>query len=212
MKNPAALALPLLAGALLFAGAAAPTTPAPTQVVAAGDTHIRAQKLELRNVGKDTITLLTGSVEVTSVNLHLTCDRLEIVSLRVDAQAGDLVANENKFKSLLATGRVRIVQPESRREATAGRAEILPGEGRITLTDQPILVDRDENGEPMRTMKASSMRLFKDESRVEVDLPEISTTRIPDLGFDPTKSNPPAPAAGGSPTPPMQVTLPQFSK
>jgi hypothetical protein len=206
MKNPAALALPLLAGALLFAGAAAPTTPAPTQVVAAGDTHIRAQKLELRNVGNDTITLLTGSVEVTSVNLHLTCDRLEIVSVRVDADAGDLVAKENRFKSLIATGRVRIVQPESRREATCGRAEILPGEGRITLTDRPILVDRDEKGDPIRTLAGASMRLFKDESRVEVDLPDIAATRIPDLGFDPAMANPPA--AGPAPAAPMQITLP----
>jgi lipopolysaccharide export system protein LptA len=207
MKRRPALALPLLAGALLLAGAAAPTAPAPTQVVAAGDTHIRAQKLELRNVGNDTITLLTGSVEVTSVNLRLTCDRLEIVSVRVDADAGDLVAKENRFKSLIATGRVRIVQPESRREATCGRAEILPGEGRINLTDKPILVDRDEKGEPIRTLAGASMRLFKDESRVEVDLPDISATRIPDLGFDPTKANPPA--AGATPAAaPMQISLP----
>jgi lipopolysaccharide export system protein LptA len=207
MKRRPALALPLLAGALLLAGAAAPTAPAPTQVVAAGDTHIRAQKLELRNVGNDTITLLTGSVEVTSVNLRLTCDRLEIVSVRVDADAGDLVAKENRFKSLIATGRVRIVQPESRREATCGRAEILPGEGRINLTDKPILVDRDEKGEPIRTLAGASMRLFKDESRVEVDLPDISATRIPDLGFDPTKANPPA--AGATPAAaPMQSSRP----
>jgi hypothetical protein len=203
------LFLPLVAAALLLTGAAAPQL---TQTVASGDTHIVAQKLDLRNVGDDTITVLTGSVEITSVNLRITCDRLEIVSRRVDAAPGDLVAKDNRFKSLVATGRVRIVQPESRREATAGRAEILPGEGRINLTDRPILVDRDEKGDPIRTMAGSSMRLFKDESRVEVDLPDISATRIPDLGFDPTKSNAPTAApAPGSPAP-IQLNLPPVTK
>ena len=73
------LLLSLLAGTFALYGAQAPA-PAPVQPVAATDTRIRAQKLDMRNVGDDTITILTGSVDVTGVNLHIICDRLEIVS------------------------------------------------------------------------------------------------------------------------------------
>jgi lipopolysaccharide export system protein LptA len=197
------LLLPLLAGALALPGAQAPS-PAPLQPVAATDTRFRAQKLDMRNVGDETITILTGSVEVTGTNLRITCDRLEIVSTRVGGGAGDLAAKENRFKSLIATGRVRIEQPDSRREATCGRAEILPGDGRVTLTEKPILVDRDEKGVPIQTLAAASMRLFKGDSHVEMDLPEGSSTKLPDLGFE-------APTAGQTAAPapaPIQLNMP----
>lgn len=206
------LLLSLLAGTFALFGAQAPA-PAPVQPVAVTDTRIRSQKLDMRNVGDDTITILTGSVDVTGVNLHITCDRLEIVSKRTGAGAGDLGAKENRFKSLIATGRVRIEQPESRREATCGRAEILPGDGKIILTDKPILVDRDEAGLPVRTLAGAAMRLFKGDSKVEVDLPEITATNIPDLGFEAPKAA--APAAGQTPaaTPaPIQMKLPGAAK
>jgi lipopolysaccharide export system protein LptA len=205
------LLLPLLAGLLLCGAAAQPAVT--DQPVAATDTRFRSQKLEMRNVGDETITILTGSVEITSVDLQITCDRLEIVSRRADANPGDLVAKQNQFKSLVANGRVRIVQPESRREATCGRAEILPGDGRITLTDKPILVDRDEKGAPVSTLKGAAMRLFKGESRVEIDLPEGETVALPDLGHDPAKPDAtrtgPAPAAAPAP---IQLSLPGAAK
>jgi lipopolysaccharide export system protein LptA len=200
------LLLPLAAGVLALCGAQAP---APLQPVAATDTRFRAQKLDMRNVGNETITILTGSVEVTGVNLHITCDRLEIISTRVGGAAGDLVAKENRFKSLIATGRVRIEQPESRREATCGRAEILPGDGRIILSDKPLIVDRDEKGEPVSTFKGAEMRLYQGESRVEVTLPEGSTTTMPDLGYDPAR---PAPAAQTATPPPIQLNMPGAAK
>jgi lipopolysaccharide export system protein LptA len=199
-----------LAGALLLCGAASPL-PVVDQPVPATDTRFRAQKLEMRNVGNETITVLTGSVEITSVDLQITCDRLEIVSRRADAAAGDLVAKQNQFKSLIATGRVRIAQPESRREATCGRAEILPGDGRITLTDRPILVDRDEKGAPVNTLKGAAMRLYKGESRVDIDLPEGETVALPDLGHEPAK--PDAAKAAPAPAPaPIQMNLPGAAK
>lgn len=200
------LLLPLLAGALALCGAQAQPA-APLQPVAAADTRFRAQKLDMRNVGDETITVLTGSVEVTGTNLHITCDRLEIISTRVGAGAGDLVAKENRFKSLIATGRVRIEQPDSRREATCGRAEILPGDGRITLTEKPILVDRDEKGVPTQTLAAAAMRLYKGESRVEMDLPEGSSTRMPDLGFEAPTTAAPAAASAAAPAP-IQLNVP----
>lgn len=197
--KPVSLLVPLLAGGLLLCGAASP--PAATdQPVAATDTHFRAQKAEMRNVGNETITILTGSVEITGTNMRITCDRLEIVSRRIDAAAGDLVAKENRFKSLIATGRVFILQTESRREVTCGRAEILPGEGRITLSDKPILVDRDEKGVPVSTLKGAQMRLFQGDSRVEIDLPEGETTALPNLGFDPLKADAPKAAQPPAPT------------
>lgn len=206
------LLLSLLAGTLALFGAQAPS-PAPAQPVAATDTRIRSQKLDMRNVGDDTITILTGSVEVTGVNLHILCDRLEIVSKRVDAEAGDLVAKENRFKSLIATGRVLIEQPESRREVTCGRAEILPGDGRIILTGKPILVDRDEKGIPVQTLAAAVMRLYKGESRVEMEQIEGSTTKISDLGFEAPKTAAPAAGQTAPATPaPIQMNLPGAAK
>jgi len=56
---------------------------------------------------------------------------------RVAAQRGkqDTLGKQERFKSLVATGKVRIVQGE--REATCEHAEVLPGEDRITLTGGP---------------------------------------------------------------------------
>jgi len=50
-------------------------------------------------------TLFTDDVVVTGNNIRITCDRLEIVSLRF-GEKEQVVAKQNRFKSLVATGHV----------------------------------------------------------------------------------------------------------
>ena len=48
------------------------------------------------------------------------------ISIAPSGGGAYLVAKDNRFKSLIATGRVRIVQGE--REASCDRAEVMPGD------------------------------------------------------------------------------------
>ena len=59
--------------------------------------------------------------------------------------AGATLGKYGKFKYLLATGHVRIVQGD--RVATCGRAEVFPGDDRIVLTENPVVKIETEHYE-----------------------------------------------------------------
>jgi lipopolysaccharide export system protein LptA len=100
------------------------------------------------------------------------------------------------FKSLVATGNVRIVQGD--REATCGRAEVFPGEDRIVLSEDPVVRSLDDQyvaAGPRLVLYRGQRRAVIEgttEERVRITLPAIK-----DLGFEEEKkaSENPAPAA-----------------
>src|SRR4051812_46869509 len=89
------------------------------------DTVLTSDHLDSRSNDKEVLTTLWDHVTITATNLRVTCDRAELVSAR-SGDATQLVSKQNRFKSLILTGHVSIFQQDSNREATAGRAEILP--------------------------------------------------------------------------------------
>jgi hypothetical protein len=89
-----------------------------------------------------------------------------------------VIARENQFKSLIATGRVKIVQGE--RIATCGRADVLPGDDKIILTDKPMVEDREHG----ITWMGENLYLLRGERRVHGEHVRIIGPSIQDLGFD----------------------------
>ena len=125
MKRPPRF--PLLALAALLA--------APAAWLLAADapqpTVITSDVFESQSTANETTTVYTGHVVVTGTDLKLNCNRLLVISSRTGDPAAT-IGQQDKFKYLLATGQVRIVSAQ--REATCGRAEVLPLEDKVTLT------------------------------------------------------------------------------
>ena len=103
-------------------------------------TEITATKLEMWTNPDSTEThaIFTGNVTVTGNEIKLTCDRLEIRAERIGDKS-DTIGTIDKFKFLIATGKVNIVQGD--REANCGRAEVYPREDKIILMENPVVID-----------------------------------------------------------------------
>jgi lipopolysaccharide export system protein LptA len=178
--------LPLLLLAVLPARAAEPEAP---------PTVITSQNLDMQSTDDESTFLFTGLVTVTGNNIKLTCDRLEAVTIRTQK---DILRDKDKtslgqvgkFKSLLATGRVRIEQGD--RVATCGRAVVLPGEEKITLTEDPMVRDGEA------TAVGERISLLRGERRAIIDKARITLPTIKDLGF-PKGTPAPTPAPATTP-------------
>jgi lipopolysaccharide export system protein LptA len=171
------------ASALLLRGAAAPTA----------DTVIESLAFDSQSTDTQTVSVFTTNVTVTGNDIRITCDRLEVISLRSGGKE-DIIGKQDRFKSLTATGRVRIVQGD--REATCERAEVLPGEDRITLSGNPMVVDHGNNS----TATGEPLILYRGDRRIHGTNVRIILPPLKDLGFDKSQP-PPAPTVGGPKSP-----------
>lgn len=162
------LFLALLAGALSTALSAQPSAPR---------TELTADDLLMTSTDTETRAICTGNVVLTGTNLKISCDRLEIIAVRTgDATA--TVGTLSGFKYLLATGNVRIVQGD--REATCGRAEVLPDQERVILYEDPVVLDRSSD----LVARGSQITLHKGQRRLEVLNPKLSGPPVQDLGAE----------------------------
>ncbi len=145
-------------------------------------TVVLSDQLDMSSTDTLTTFVFTKNVIVTGTNLKLTCDRLEVISTR----KGDPTATIGKlghFKSLVAEGSVHIVQSD--REAACGRAEVLPDDDKIILTDNPVVKDL-ANG---AVATGPRMVLYTGQRRAVIEGGEATPSRIvlpaiKDLGFD----------------------------
>ncbi len=143
-------------------------------------TVITSKSLEMWSTDTDTHSIFDQNVVVTGNNMRLTCDHLDVLAARLgdtDATVGKL----DKFKTLVATGNVHIMQGD--RDVTCGRAEVFPKENRIVLTDHPVVVD---SSGPY-VAKGTRIILLRGERRLFGDDIEITGPPIKDLGFDKEK-------------------------
>ena len=143
-------------------------------------TVIESVELDMRSTDTESTAVFTKNVVVTGTNLKLTCDRLEVIALR-DPAKGGAIGEIEKFKSLIAIGNVRLVQGD--REATCGRAVVLPGEERITLYDNPVVID---HGAGWR-WTGDELVLLRGERRVLGKNIRATLPPVKDLGFDKDK-------------------------
>jgi len=172
----------LLAG-LLAAGLRAAEEPPATVIECAG-------AAETVSTDTETIATFRDQVVVTGNNLKLYCDFLKVVAIR----KGDPTATIGEygyFKSLVATGRVRILQGD--REATCGRAEVFPGEDRIVLSENPVVRSTDDqyvaSGPRLVLYRGQRRAVIEgtDDHRARITLPAMK-----DLGFDEKNDSAPA--------------------
>lgn len=167
---------------LLLVGACAQATAirAFAQSAEEQPTVIESEQLDMKSTDTETTSIFTGKVVVTGTNMKLTCDRLEVVAIRQhDATAA--IGKIERFKSLVAEGAVRIVQGD--REAACGRAVVLPGDDKITLTDRPVVTDHGVGW----TWTGDELLLLRGERQVRGTNVRIVGPPVKDLGFDQDK-------------------------
>ena len=154
--------------------------------------------MEMWSTDTETRSIFKENVTVTGNNLRLTCDKLDVTAVRLvgkDAQAdkNSTLPTVEKFKTLVATGNVHIVQGD--REVTCGKAEVFPGEDRVVLTEKPVVIDND--GPYVAT--GDRIVLLRGERRIFGDNIRLQGPPIRDLGFEKDKPVQ-APAALPHPT------------
>ena len=156
---------------------ATPAVPAPPPVPTIIES---AGPAEMVSTATESTFTFRDRVVVTGNNLKLTCDLLVVVARRTGDPKATLGKQDN-FKSMLATGHVRLVQND--REATCGRAEVLPGEDKVILTENPKVRLLDGSYEA----SGPRMLLLRGERRAVIEggsrfvLPPIRDASIPRL-------------------------------
>ncbi len=130
----------------------------------------------------ETIATFRDNVVVTGTDLKLYCDFLKVIVLR-KGDPDSTLGGYGNFKSLVATGNVRIVQGD--REATCGRAEVFPSENRIVLSESPVV--RSLDNEYVAT--GPRLVLYRGERRAVIEgqpdeRARITLPPLKDLGFN----------------------------
>ncbi len=163
-------------------------------------TVITSTKLEMwSNLdGSETQAIFTGNVTVTGNEIKLTCDRLDIKAERIGDKTAT-IGTLDKFRALIATGKVNIVQGE--REANCGRAEVYPREDKIILTEKPVVIDHG-NGS---VATGDLIEMYRLQRRVTGNNVHITLPAIKDLSYDKNQS---APKPETTPTAPAPVPSP----
>lgn len=199
----------LLAGATLAAGfAAEPASPPTAASAPLVPTVIESGALDMVSSAKETTFTYSQGVKVTATNMALTCDELVVVARR-SGDPSALIGKQEKFKSMIATGNVRIVQND--REATAARAEVFPDDDKVVLSGNPVVRSPkdgwEQTGAKMELLRGERRAVIKSEGEVR---PRTTLPALKDLGYDkvPEKKQP----APGAPAPgadaPAKVTVP----
>ncbi|MCX6936368.1 MAG: hypothetical protein NTU80_00500 [Verrucomicrobia bacterium] len=160
-------------------------------------TELRSVQLVMTSTDDETTALATGNVILTGTNLRITCDQLTVVATRIGDKTAT-VGTLEKFKYILATGNVRIVQGD--RESTSQRAEVFPREDKVVLSEEPVIIDHS-NG---FVAAGEKITLFRGKREVLVDKPRFTGPPVGDLGATATPK-PAAPATAPDPT----VTFPK---
>jgi len=160
------LLLALTAGALVRGAAPLPPT------------DITSDEFDSNTTDKETTTYFTGHVVVTGNNLKITCDKLTVISLPQSGKSSDPAGEGQKFKYLLATGHVHILQGE--REATCGRADVFPLEDRMVLTQSPVVTNHANNS----VATGDKLILLHGQRKVMGDHVHLTGPPIKDMGFD----------------------------
>lgn len=169
----------LLAGAALLAALPVARADVETQ-----PTTLNCDHMDMWSEGDETKAICTGNVTLTGTDLRVVCERLELTASRIGTETTTSVPTLEKFRYLLATGHVSITQGS--RVATCGRAEVLPREEKVVLTEDPVVIDHATDF----VSAGEKITMLRGQERVEVEKPRLTGPPIKDLGFD--RNKPPA--------------------
>lgn len=169
--------------ALLSAPFAQGADPKPAPAAPVIPTVITSTKMEMWSTDTETRSIFQQNVVVTGNNIKITCDKLDVTATKLDdiKNKDATVPTVEKFKTLVATGNVHIIQGD--REVTCGRAEVFPGEDRVVLTEKPVVID--SAGPYVAT--GDRIVLLKGERRIFGDNIKLQGPPIRDLGFEKDK-------------------------
>jgi lipopolysaccharide export system protein LptA len=166
----------------LLAAAAAVALSAAVRAAETPSTTVECSGIaESVSTDTETTTIFHDNVVAVGNNITLHCDYLKVIATGI-GEKGSTLGKHDKFKYMLATGNVRIVQGD--RVATCGRAEVFPGEDRIVLTENPVVKIESEQYE----MAGPRMVLYRGQRRAVIEgTPgqpvHVSLPGIKDLGF-----------------------------
>jgi lipopolysaccharide export system protein LptA len=156
------------------------------------NTVIDCEQFDMKSGDTETVFVFTGKVVAVSTNQKLTCDRLEVIALRKPDPTATIGKLE-QFKSFIATGNVRIIQGD--REAACGRAEVRPGEDKVVLTGQPVVVDHSVNW----TWTGDELEMLAGERQIRGKNARFTGPPMKDLGVDKLKPAEPKPEPPAKP-------------
>lgn len=201
MNNSRVSTAAVLAGMLLAVFSTRAAEMAPQR------TALESAYAEFWTVKEETFFVFKSSaaqrVTLTGTNLKIVCDNLELTAVGITDEddknsTGTTLPALEKFKYLLATGNVQIVQGS--REATAGRAEVFPREEKVVLSEEPRLVDhvgdRVVDGVVShaddREVRGSRITMLRGQEKVIVEDSVFEGPALRDLGYE---RDQPAPGA-----------------
>jgi len=149
-------------------------------------THISSERLEMQGTLDRNYFYFSGAVRVEGTNLEIRCDELTVVALR-EGPEGATIGDIGAIESITALGEVEIHQ--AGRSAYAGKAEVDPREGTVTLSGSPRIVDNEVEVQGYQFVLHKGERKFV--SIPDPNAPESAPSRsvvrlgaMPDLGFD----------------------------
>lgn len=163
--------LPAAPGAEVPAAPAAPKAPLV-------DTVIESGSAEMVSTAKETTFTFSKGVSVTATNMKMISSDLVVISKRSGDPAATLGKQDN-FKSLVATGRVHIVQND--REIFCDRAEVFPGDDKVVITGNPATwrtLDGQYKG------SGPTFELLRGERRIIMPKSTFTLPPLKDLGYD----------------------------
>ena len=140
-------------------------------------TTLDCEHAEMWSVGAESRGICTGSVTLVGTDLKILCDKLEFTAVGVGDKTATLPTLD-KFKYMLATGHVVIIQGD--REVTCGRAEVLPREDKVVLTENPVLIDHGTDW----TTKGDKMTMLRGERRIIVEKSQVTGPALKGFGED----------------------------
>jgi lipopolysaccharide export system protein LptA len=144
-------------------------------------TVIESDSGEVVSTDVDSTFTFRNNVVVTGTNIKISCDLLVVVANRT----GDIkatIGKQDKLRSLVATGHVRILQND--REATCDEARVMPGDDKAILSGHVLVRALDD------TFRQTGERaeLYRGERKAVIfgtpeHRPSTTLPPIKDLGF-----------------------------
>jgi lipopolysaccharide export system protein LptA len=115
----------------------------PQEAVQAENTVVRSRLLRMIEEPERTLFRFTDAVEISATNLEATCGRLDVIAREKPlGKEAEAPAQRLEVQRIEAHDSVEIEQ--AGRRASASRAFIMPGEGKVVLEDNAVV--HDERG------------------------------------------------------------------